>query len=168
MTFTISLDHNSDPLLCGCLMDTCSDLNTGYLLFYQWVMPERPDLVTEYIQFNADNNPFEPIKLGGAICDPPLDFHASTHGNITSVIRYRTPQQDQTASSITFSFALGTDVVVNTILGLLMLCNLDSVVISLSANSLYSSTLDRQFPITCDAAVFGLPSGCTFNPATSS
>jgi hypothetical protein len=146
-------------------MDICGALNTRYLLFHQWVMSERPDLVTEYIEFDVDN-PFEPIKLGGAICDP-FDFNASNHGNLTAVIRYRTPYQDQTGSPITFSFALGTDVTVNTIFGLPMLCNLD-LVISLRANSLYSSVLDRQFPITRAAAVFGLPSGCIFDPATSS
>jgi hypothetical protein len=164
ISFTIGSDHDSDPLLCG-LMDTCGALNTGYLLFHQFVMSERPDLVTEYIEFDA-GNPFEPIKLGGAIRDW-FDFDASTHGNLTAVIRYRTPYQDQTGSPITFSFALGTDVTVNTIFGLPMLCNLD-LVISLRANSLYSSVLDRQFPITRAAAVFGLPSGCIFDPPTSS
>jgi hypothetical protein len=156
ISYTISSDHNSDPLLYG-LMDTCGALNIEYLLFHQWVMSKRPDHVTEYIEFDA-GNPFKPIKLGGAIRDP-LDFDASTHSNLTAIIRYRTPYQDQTGSHITFSFALGTDVTVNTIFGLPMLCDLDSV-ISLRANSLYSSVLDCQFPITHAAAVFGLLSGC--------
>jgi hypothetical protein len=164
ISFTIGSDHDSDPLLC-ILMDTCGALNTGYLLFHQWVMSERPDLVTEYIKFDA-GNPFKPIKLCGANRDP-LDFYASTHGNLTAIIRYRTPYQDQTGSPITFSFALGTDVTVKTIFGLPTLCDLDSV-ISLRANSLYNSVLDCPFPITRAAAVFGLPSGCIFDPATSS
>jgi hypothetical protein len=90
-----------------------------------------------------------------------------THGNLMVVIRYRTPYQDHTGSPITFYFALGTGVTVNTIFGLPVLCNFD-LVISLRANSLYSSVMDRQFPITRAAAVFGLSSGCIFDPATSS
>ena len=46
--------------LCG-LMDTCSALNTGYLLFHLWLKSERPDLVAEFVSFD-NANPF-----GGAI-----------------------------------------------------------------------------------------------------
>jgi hypothetical protein len=100
-------------------MDTCGALNTGYLLFHLWLMSERPDLVAEFISFD-DANPFEPIKLGGAICDP-ADFDSSTHGNLTAVIRYYAPYIDNNGSPITLSFALSADVTVNTILVFLAL-----------------------------------------------
>jgi hypothetical protein len=144
------------------LMDTCGALNTGYLLFHLWLMSERPDLVAEFISFD-DSNPFEPIKLGGAIRDPS-DFDATDHGNLTAVIRYYTPYVDTSGSPITISIALGNDVTVNTIFGLPMLCDLDSV-ISLRANSMHSRTLSRDFPITRAAASFGLPPNCSFDPA---
>jgi hypothetical protein len=56
---------SSNTVLQG-LMDTCGALNTGYLPFHQWIMSEKPEIVAEYTEFNA-HNPFEPVKLGGAI-----------------------------------------------------------------------------------------------------
>jgi hypothetical protein len=108
------------------LMDTCGALKTGYLLFHLWLKSERPDLVAGFISFD-DANPFEPIKLGGAISDPS-DFDASDHGNLTAIIRYYTPYTDTSGFRITIPFALGADVTVNTIFGLPMLCDLDAVI----------------------------------------
>ena len=48
-----------------------------------------------------------------------------------------------------------------------MLCDLDSV-ISLKSNYLHSRSLNTEFLITRAAATFGLPSDCSFDPATSS
>jgi hypothetical protein len=163
ITFDLGADSTADPALCG-LMDTCGALNTGYLLFHLWLKSERPDLVAEFISFD-DTNPFEPIKLGGAIRDP-ADFDASDHGNLTAVIRYYTPYTDLSGSPVTMSFALGTDVTVNTIFGLPMLCDLDSV-ISLRTNNLHSRALNVDFPISRAAATFGLPPDCTFDPISS-
>jgi hypothetical protein len=163
----IAFDLGADSSLvelCG-LMDTCGALNTGYLLFHLWLKSERPDLVAEFVSFD-DSNPFEPIKLGGAIRDP-ADFDSTNHGNLTAVIRYYTPYVDTSGSPITLSFALGSDVTVNTIFGLPMLCDLDCV-ISLRSNCMHSRTLHRDFPITRAAASFGLPPNCSFDPDTAS
>jgi hypothetical protein len=164
ITVTLGANPATDPTLCG-LMDTCGALNTGYLTFHLWLMSERPDLVVEFLSFD-DSNPFEPIKLGGAISDP-ANFDATDHGNLTAVIRYRTPYIDLSGSPIVLSFALGPDVTVNTIFGLPMLSTLDSV-ISLNSNSLHSRALNTDFPITRAAAAWGLPPNCTFNPASAS
>jgi hypothetical protein len=164
ITFDLGADPGLDPSLCG-LMDTCGALNTGYLLFHLWLKSERPDLVADFVSFD-DSNPFEPIKLGGAIRDPS-DFDATDHGNLTAVIRYYTPYIDISGSPITISFALGSDVTVNTIFGLPMLCDLDAV-ISLRSNSMHSRALNIDFPITRAAANFGLPPDCSFDPAAAS
>ena len=161
--FSLGSDSSVDPSLVG-LMDTCGALNTGYLLFHLWLKSERPDLVAEFVSFD-DANPFEPIKLGGAISDP-ANFDASDHGNLTAVIRYYTPYTDTSGSPVTISFALGSDVTVNTIFGLPMLCDLDAV-ISLRSNSMHSRALSLDFPITRAAATFGLPPGCLFDPSDS-
>jgi hypothetical protein len=144
-------------------MDTCGALNTGYLPFHQWLMCQHPEIVAEYIAFDK-SNPFEPIKLGGAIRDPD-NFDGSTHGNLTAVIRYLTPYTDLPGNPITFSFALGHNITVNTIFGLPMLCDLDCT-ISLRSNSLHSAILALTLPITRASARHGLPDGCSFD-ATS-
>jgi hypothetical protein len=164
IAFDLGSDASLDPSLSG-FLDTCGALNTGYLLFHLWLMSERPDLVAEFVSFD-DSNPFEPIKLGGAICDP-ADFDSSNHGNLTPVVRYYTPYLDTGGSPITISFALGSDVTVNTIFGLPMLCDLDSVN-SLRTNSMHSHVLGIDFPITRAAATFGLPQGCLFDPDSAS
>jgi hypothetical protein len=66
------------------LMDTCGALNTGYLPFHQWIMSERPLFVAKYLAFD-DTNPFNPVKLGGAIRNPN-NFDATNHGNLTADI----------------------------------------------------------------------------------
>jgi hypothetical protein len=159
LVVTLGLAPATSFLLSG-PMDTCGALNTGYLPYHQWVMSEHPTIVTEYSAFN-DTNPFEPVKLGGAIRDPD-DFDATNHGNLTAVIRYHTPYLDPAGAPVTLSFALGMDVTVNCIFGLPMLCALDSV-ISLTANILHSRTLNHDFPITRAAAVVGLPPDCPFD-----
>ena len=164
LTFNLGADPDADPSLSG-LMDTCAALNTGYLLFHLWLKSERPYLVAEFITFD-DSNPFEPVKLGGAIRDPS-NFDATDHGNLTAVIRYYTPYHDTSGAPITISFALGPDVTVNTIFGLPMLCSLDAV-ISLGSNSMHSHALNVDFPLTRAAATFGLPPGCAFDSAAAS
>jgi hypothetical protein len=126
-------------------MDTCGALNTGYLLFHLWLKSERPNLVAEFISFH-NTNPFEPIKLGGAISNP-ADFDASDHSSLTAVSCYYTPYTNISGSPITISFALGSDVTVNTIFGLPMLCNLDAI-ISLRSNSMHSRAMNLDFLIT--------------------
>jgi hypothetical protein len=163
ISFDLGTDASLGPSLVG-LMDTCGALNTGYLLFHLWLKFERPDLVAEFISFD-DANPFEPIKLGGAISDP-ADFDSSTHGNLTAVIRYYTPYIEPSGNPIIISFALGSDVTVNTIFGLPMLCNLDAI-ISLRSNSMHSRLLSLDFPIARSAATFGLPDGCLFDQASA-
>ena len=130
-------------------------------------MSERPDLVVaEFISLD-DGNPFEPIKLGGAIRNPS-DFDAADHGTLTALVRYYTLYTNVSGSPITLSFGLGSGVTANTIFGLPMLCDLDSV-ISLNSNSLHSRSLNIEFRIIRAAATFSLPStNCSFDPATSS
>jgi hypothetical protein len=164
ITFDLGTNSGFDPSLCG-HMDTSSALNTGYRLFHLWLKSEYPDFVANFVPVD-DSNPFEPIKLGGTIRDPS-DFDATDHGNLAAVIRYYTPYDDISFAPITISFALGSDVTLNTIFGIPMLCDLDAI-ISLRSNLMHSRALSPNFPITGAAANFGLPSDCSFNPAAAS
>jgi hypothetical protein len=79
-------------------------------------MRESPDIVASFERFD-DSNPFEPIKLGGAIRHPD-DYDESLHGQLTAIIRYKTPCFDNSGSPIRISFGLGNNMTVNTILGM--------------------------------------------------
>ena len=68
-------------------------------------------------QFRDDSNPFKPIKLGSAIRHPD-DYNESIHGQLTAIIRYKTPYVDNTGNPIRILFGLGNIMTVNTILGM--------------------------------------------------
>jgi hypothetical protein len=80
----ICLGISSDAKL-SVLFDSGAALSSGYLPYHLPVMCERPDLVASFEQFN-DANPFEPIKLGGAIRHPD-NYNELQHGKLTHLKR---------------------------------------------------------------------------------
>jgi hypothetical protein len=111
----ISLGISRDASL-SVLFDSGAALSSGYLPYHLWVMRERPDLVASFEQFD-NANPFEPIKLGGAISQPD-DYNESEHGTLTAIIRYHMPYADHKGNPIQIAFGLGNDMTINTILGM--------------------------------------------------
>jgi hypothetical protein len=146
-----------------CLYDTCAAVSSGNLLFHQWVITTYPELVHSFVQFD-DSNPFEAIKLVGAIKDPD-DFNEETHGRLTAVVRYRLPYTDDESNPVVLCIALGTDVSVNTILGWPAIEDLD-IEPRFKSNLFVSSTLNHSFRLERVSAPFGLPAGIDFNPVT--
>jgi hypothetical protein len=113
---TFALGPASNLVSLSVLFDSGAALSSGYLPYHQQIMRENPDVVASYEQFD-DSNPFEPIKLGGAIRHPD-DYDAKIHGQLTAVIRYRTGCFCHDGSPINISFGLGHDMTVNSILGM--------------------------------------------------
>ena len=111
----LNLGLSSDATL-SVLFDSGAALSSGYLPYHLWIMRENPDIVASFERFD-DSNPFEPIKLGGAIRHPD-DYNESMHGQLTAIIRYKTPYVDTAGNPIRISFGLGNDMTVNTILGM--------------------------------------------------
>ena len=54
-------------LMLGGTYDTGSSMNLGNAAFHLWIMENRPGVIASYESFD-DKNPFEPIKLLGALC----------------------------------------------------------------------------------------------------
>jgi hypothetical protein len=144
------------------LCDSCGALNTGYTPFHQWIYATHPHLVKEYREFD-DNDPFEPIKLLGAIRHPS-DYDESKFGMLTAIIRYITPYKNAAGETLTLSFALGNDVSTNTIFGLPTLDALQFVW-DISSNSAHSKSCGLDFPIHRRGSKRGLPDGVTFDAA---
>jgi hypothetical protein len=59
------------------LFDSGATLSSGHLPCHLWIMRKNPDVVASFERFD-DSNPFEPIKLGGAIRHPD-DHGKSSH-----------------------------------------------------------------------------------------
>jgi len=129
------------------LFDTGAALNTGYLPYHRFIMSTRPDLIAEYEEFNG-RNPFDPIKLGGAITDPSA-YNLENHGLLKAVIRYHTPfKTGQDAKPLFLSFALGNDITVNSIIGLPFINALELAYHHRPNIHVSSDILERTFSIT--------------------
>ena len=58
--------------------DSCAALNSSNLQFHCWIISQYPHLVSEFIMFD-NKNPFEPIKLSGAVTNPD-NYNIDKHG----------------------------------------------------------------------------------------
>jgi hypothetical protein len=168
----LNLGDAADATL-SVLFDSGAALSSGYLPCHLWIMRENPDIVASFERFD-DSNPFEPIKLGGAIRHPD-DYNEAMHGQLTAVIRYKTPCFDNGGCLIRISFGLGNDMTVNTILGMPLIKDL-GMIPNFRAKSVACKDLPATFVIryqeTCcsfpadDAAAASfsdLPVACTLN-----
>ena len=106
----------SDSMALSFLYDTGAAINTGYLPYHKKIMHECPHIVESYEEFNG-SNPFEPIKLVGAITDPDV-YDKERHGVLSAVVRYKTPYIMRSGKPFKLCFALGADMSVNSIFGL--------------------------------------------------
>lgn len=146
-----------------CLYDTCAAVCSGNLLFHQWVITTYPELVHSFEQFD-DSNPFEAIKLVGALKDP-AEFDVAAHGQLTAVVRYHLPYLTvPDESTAVLCLALGADVSVNTILGWPAIEDL-GIDLRLKSEVFFSTTFNRSFPLGRVAAPCGIPDGVVFDPA---
>ena len=154
--------NDASSVTLAVLWDSCAALNSGNLQFHCWIMHQYPHLVSEFIMFN-DHNPFEPIKLSGAVTNPD-NYDIDTHGQLTGIIRYFTPYLDLHNQPITISFGLGENVAVNSIIGwpAILDMNMD---LSISSMTVISHTLQCNFPITCRQSTIGSPPGNSFDVA---
>ena len=142
--FPIGVNEN-DASIC-CLYDTGAALNTGQLAYHRHIMETQPDLVLEYEAFDGEN-PFDPIKLYGAITDPS-QYNENDHGILKAVIRYKTPFLNTvTNEPVTLSFALGDDVSVDTIMGLPSIEEFELELHFRPHKQLVSHSLERTFSV---------------------
>lgn len=155
-----SLEANTAISLV-CLYDTCAAICSGNLLFHQWVVTTYPDLVHLFEPFD-DSNPFEAIKLIGAVKDT-ASYNEDTHGRLTAMVRYFLPYTDSTSHPTVLCIALGADISVNAILGWPTIEDL-GIELHLKTKSFFSSMLNHAFPLKCVATPCGLPPGIDFDP----
>jgi hypothetical protein len=110
----------SAPATLSALLNSGAALSSGYLPSYHlWIMRQTPESVASF-------EPFEPIEPDGAICHPD-DHNESVHGQLTVIIRCKTPHVEHDGSPIRVSFGLGNNMTVNTILGMPVLKHLGMI-----------------------------------------
>ena len=167
MTLDFGSESSSHVKVCG-LVNTCGALNTHYLLFHLRLKSKRPSLVCKFILL-IYSNLFEPIKRGGGAIYNLSNFDSTNHGKLTAVILYYyAPYIDTSGSSITISFPLSLDITVNTIFGLPMLCDLDSVILPWFQLHAHMHPQPQFSHHSCCCTTFGLPLNFSFGPANTS
>jgi len=107
---------NKELIGLSMLYDTGSALNTGYLPYHSQIVKCHPSVVKRLEYFDG-SNPFEPIKLCGAITQPS-DYDSGNHGILSAVVEYHTPYKYRNGEPVSLTIALGNSMTVNTILGL--------------------------------------------------
>ena len=98
------------------LVDTGDAMNTGDLNYHLWVMSQCPDIIEEFLQCGKDTD-YDVVHLLAAIdlSGVPTD---DDHGQMTAVIRYKTPYTVNGKDPFILSFALGNDVSLHCVFGL--------------------------------------------------
>ena len=113
---TISCCNGDNAICIKMIYDTGAALSTGFLDYHENIWKNHPKVVARYEKFDGEN-PFDPIKLCGAI-NNPKDYDESKHGLLSAVIEYYTPYKYSDGSAFTLTLALGVGMAVNSILGL--------------------------------------------------
>ena len=109
------LGQSRSSLLLSVLFDTIEALTIGYLPTHKKIMDNNPKAVHNFEEFDGPN-PFDPIKLTGAITNTE-DYDASKHGILSAVVGYFTPYRDTKGNRLLIPVALGMEMAVDTILG---------------------------------------------------
>jgi hypothetical protein len=141
------------------LFDTCGSLNSGDLTFHLWLAASYPDIVHE-ILFDDGPEGFDPIKLMGAVKETANT--PEKHGVLTAVIRYKTPFVDPSGAPMLLSFALGSSVSTNTILGWPSMLAL-GLSFDINRFKIFSHVLNHEFHVLQHAGQLGLPFGVSFD-----
>ena len=152
----------SDENMIGALYDTGGSLNSGFLPFHLLIACNHPEWVAELIFFDGDN-PFDPVKLQGALTDPK-DYDASRHGLLTGLIRYKTPYRDTNGGRVYLSFALGNEVSTNALIGWATI-RPQRMIADFGKMEVTSPVIREVFKLRDDGANLGLPHGVVFDPA---
>ena len=114
--FSLKSKTNNDVIAFSMLYDTGAALNTGYLPYHMNIINKHPSIVARFEKFDGEN-PFDPIKLCGAITDP-AEYKETKHGILSAVVEYHTPYCCGNDANFKLSLALGDSMSVNSILGL--------------------------------------------------
>ena len=96
-------------------LDRCASMNTGNLLFHQWLVKKYPTIVNSYEHFD-DANPFRFIILSRTLDTDDTEKFES--GNLIAVVTCKTCYSKVDGTLVKVSFVLGYSIAVNAIVGL--------------------------------------------------
>jgi hypothetical protein len=139
------------------LFDTCGALSTGFKPYHDFIRRKHPEVVYDYEEFDSAN-PFDTIKLSGALRDPN-NIAMEVVGTLDAVIQYKTPYFDKHGKPVLLAFALGNTVSCNTIMGLPAIKGME-MEWNIKKEEITAQALSgpgNKFPVTLREAEYGLP-----------
>ena len=142
------------------LVDTGDAMNTGNNDYLLWKMSQCPSMVAEYLECGADTK-YDVVQLL-AVLDLKGAHQPIDHGNMTVVIRYRTPDLINNTSLFILFFALGNDVALRCVLGIPCLLAMGTV-FHILQGQLKCSEFNQEFNLQLDPPGKGLPNGTNFD-----
>ena len=117
-------------------------------------------MAAKYIECGP-NTEYDVVKILAALdlkgTNPPID-----HGNMTAVIRYKTPYLVNNTDPLFLSFALGTDAALRSVFSISCLLAMGAVV-DLVQGKLVCKELNREFSLQLDPPGKGLPDGAHYD-----
>ena len=142
------------------LVDTGSAMNTGDKTYHQWVMSQCPSMFAEYIECGP-NTDYDVVQILAALglkeTSQPVD-----HGSMTAVALYKMPYFIHNTDPLIFSFVLGTDVALRSVLGIPCLLAMGAIV-DLVNGQLDYKELNTVCPLQLDPPGKGLPDGASYD-----
>lgn len=123
-------------------------------------MSQCPDIVDEFLQCGKDIE-YDVVHLLAALDLKDIQKDAN-HGQMTAVIRYKTPYVVDGKGSFILSFALENDVSLRSVLGLPTLLAMGSD-INLVKGLLSCIELNRDFPLDLQPPGYDLPECASLN-----
>jgi len=132
------------PMICH--VDTCALMSTDNLRLHTMMAQRYPDTVAEFINFN-DDQPFTPLVSAGALQEFNTEQHSDNR--LTAIMKYWTPYFDLDGHRQKLSFGLGSNVAINSIIGLPQLQIWQASICSRN-NTLMEPTIATQFPLVYD------------------
>ena len=147
-------DDQSKEVNLAVMYDSGSAITVGWTPFHLWIFQEHPYLVHSFEKFD-DANPFDPIKLHGAISNT-ASYNEEKYGALNAVIRYFVKPASPDDKPAIVTVALGEDVQVNTILGWpsIEAFGMDLLI---SQDMISSSVLNNRFKILRRSGHRGFP-----------
>ena len=142
------------------LIDIGAAMNTGNFDFYMWVMSQYPDIVDEFLICGKDTA-YVVVHLLAVLDLKDINTDV-THGQMTAVIRYKTPYTIASKGPFILAFVLGKYISLRSVLGSPTLLAMGTD-INLVKCLLSCIELNRDFPLELQPPGKDLSEGTSLN-----
>jgi len=150
---------NTSPYTLPTLLDTCASITSGSYAFHKRIAQAYPACVAFFVESDDDLDPFEVIRLTGAIYEDEdaAALELSRRGCLRAVVSYNMHYKHSDGGPCVLNIALGTDVSVDTIVGWPFIQAVDGLIDARNYTFLARELSNTSFPILCGQPTLSHP-----------